>query len=155
LLPISPMAIQIADTFESSLRQTRILLAACLVSIPLMAYAGEVLGPATTTGVTTIGYLLVAVAILNIWSAFSWRRRRLQDASQILMSRPNDASAIKRWHATTVVLLSECESLAVWGVLMRVWGGGALQQAVPFYACAIILLLMFTPRLSPSTRESK
>lgn len=141
-----PMAVHTVVDFDSSLKKLRVFHAVALVSIFLLAYWGEVLGPAKTKGVTTIGYLLLALTVFNIWSAFSWRRRQLQKARQLFLSRPSDASAVKRWHFANLVLLLNCESIGLFGCLVRVWGGGTLPQAVPFYLCALILLLAFTPR---------
>jgi hypothetical protein len=93
-----------------------------------------------------IGYFLLALAAYNIWSAFSWRRRQLQKATQFLLQRPNEAKAVKRWHSANLVLLLNIESLALFGCLLRAWGGGTLLQAVPFYSCSLIFMLVFTPR---------
>jgi hypothetical protein len=143
------MAIRPVDDFGSSLKKLRIFQAVAFVSIFLLAYSGEVLGPAKTKGVSTIGYLLLILTAFNIWSAFSWHRRQFEKARQLLMSRPRDANAIKRWHFVNLVLLADCESIGLFGCLMRVWGGGTLPKAVPFYICALILLLAFTPRQLP------
>jgi hypothetical protein len=140
------MAIRTVDDIGSSLKKLRTLQVVELVSIFLLAYSAEILGPAKTKGITTIGYLLLALTAFNIWSVFSWHRRQFQRARQLLLSRPSDANAIKRWHFVNLVLLTNCESIGLLGCLMRVWGGGTLSQAVPFYICALILLLAFTPR---------
>jgi hypothetical protein len=140
------MVIHSAEILDSSLRKIRIFHVVSITSIPLLAYSGEVLGPAKTNGVTTIGIFLVALAIFDIWSAFSWRRRRLQEACLVVLMSPGDAGAVKRWHHANLVLLIGCESLALYGCLLRVWGGGTLPRAVPFYICALILLLVYTPR---------
>jgi len=137
------------DGFDGSLKQIRIFYAVSFMSVPLLAYSGEVLGPAKAEGVTWIGFLLLALAVFDIWSAFSWRRRRLQKACQLLLSRPNDAGAVKSWRTASLGLLLGCESLALWGCLLRVWGGGTMLQAIPFYICALILLLVFVPRRPP------
>jgi hypothetical protein len=143
------MAIRPVDNFSSSLKKLRTLQAVELVSLFLLAYSGEVLGPPQTKGITTIGYLLLALTAFNIWLVFSWRRRQFQEARQLLLSRPSDGNAIKRWHFVNLVLLADCESIGLFGCLIRVWGGGTLPQAVPFYICALILLLAFTPRHLP------
>jgi hypothetical protein len=134
------------EAFDNSLKKIRIFQAVAIASIPLSAYAGEVLGGEKTNGITTIGFFLLALVIYDIWSTFSWRRRRLQKAIQSVASNPNDAGAVKRWHHASIVLLFGCESIAISGCFLRVWGGGTLLQAVPLYACGLILLLVFTPR---------
>lgn len=135
-----------AETVDSSLKKIRTLQAVEIVCIPLLAYAGNVLGGEKTNGVTTIGFFLLALAIFDIWSTFSWRRRRLQKAIHAVASAPGDAVAVKRWHQASLVLLVSYESIAMYGCLLRIWGGGTFRQALPFYACALVLLLVFTPR---------
>jgi hypothetical protein len=39
------------------------------------------------------------------------------------------------------------ESLALWGVVVRMVLGGALWQASLFYSVSLVLLLYWTPRL--------
>jgi hypothetical protein len=142
------MTIQSAETIDGSLKKIRTFHVVSIASIPLLAYSGEVLSPAKTSGVTAVGLLLIALAIFDIWSAFSWRRRRLQKACQVVLMSPGDAGAVRRWHHANLILLIGCESLALYGCLLRVWGGGTLPQAVPFYICALILLLVYTPDVS-------
>jgi hypothetical protein len=134
------------DALDNSLKQLRIIQAVNLATIPLLAYAGEVLGPPKTQGLTTVGYFLLALAAYNIWSAFSWCRRKVQKTRQSLLLSPNDAKAVKRWHGANLVFLSNIESFALIGCLLRAWGGGTLLQAVPFYSCSLIFMLVFTPR---------
>jgi hypothetical protein len=145
------MAIKIVDALDNSLKQLRIVQVLNLASIPLLVYAGEVLGPTKTQGLTMIGYFLLALAAYNIWSAFSWRQRKLRKASQFLLLHSNDGKAVKRWHSANLVLLLNIESFALFGCLLQAWGGGTLLQAVPFYTCALIFILVFTPRY-PSGR---
>jgi len=140
------MAIHLAESFDNSLKQTWIFYVVSIVSIPLFAYSGEVLGSTKLNRITIIGFILIALGIFDVWSALSWRRRRLQKARQTLVMNPSDAGAVKRWYGASLALLRGCESLALYGCLLRVWGGGTLPQAIPFYICALILLLVFAPR---------
>ena len=130
---------------DSSLKMTRTLHAVLLLTIPLLAYAGEVLAPAKTKDVKKMGLILIALAALNIWTALSTSRRSVQQEHEALRVRPEDTKAIIRWRAATIASLVVCEPLALYGCVLRVWGGTFLE-AVPFYACGLLLLFAFTPR---------
>ncbi len=139
------MAIHAVNDLDSSLKLTRRLYAVLLLTIPLFIYSGEVLGPAKTKDVRKIGLLLIALAIANIWSVLSMHRGMVQKARETLRSRPDDTKAIIQWRAGNIASLAACEPLALYGWVLRVWGG-TLLQAAPFYACALLLLLAFRPR---------
>ncbi len=140
------MAIHSAKSFDNSLKQTWKVYVVSIVSIPLFVYSGEVLGSTKTNRITIIGFILIALGIFDVWSALSWRKRRMQKARQTLFLNPGNAGAVMQWYRASLALLIGCESLALYGCLLRVWGGGTLLQAIPFYICALILLLVFAPR---------
>jgi hypothetical protein len=142
------MAIQTPKDLDSSLKKTRTLHAVLVFTIPLFVYAGEVIGPVKTKYVKEIGMVLVALAVFDIWSLLSWRRRRLQKAREALRSRPDDTKAIIHWRAVNAASLTACEALAFYGCVLRVLGSTFLQAA-PFYASALLLLLAFTPQRPP------
>jgi hypothetical protein len=135
-----------AETADYALKKVRTFQAVAIISTPLLAYAGDALSGEKTSGITRIGFLLLALAIFDIWSTFSWRRRRLQKAIHAVDLSPGDARSIKRWHQANLILLIGCESIALYGSLLQIWGGGTFRQALPFYICSLILLLVFTPR---------
>jgi hypothetical protein len=130
---------------DRALKELRLLQACLLVTIPLYVYAGEVLGSAKPKDIRRLGLFLVLLAALNIWYVLSDGRRAVAKASDILRSRGEDALAIRRWYGANVVSLASSEPLALYGLILRIFGG-ALLQAVPFYACALLLLLVSTPR---------
>lgn len=142
------MAIQARRDLDSSLKKARTLQAVLLLTIPLFVYAGEVMGRVKTKYVKEIGIVLVALAVFEIWSLSSWRRRRLRAALEALRSRPDDTKALIDWYGVNVASLAACEALAFYGWVLRVLGSTFLQAA-PFYASALVLLLAFTPQRPP------
>jgi len=139
------MTPQPAENLSSSLKMARTLHVVLLLTIPLLAYAGEVLRPAKTKDIKKMGLILIALAALNIWTALSTSWRRVKDEHEALRVRPEDTKAIIRWRAATIVSLVVCEPLALYGWALRIWGGTFLEAA-PFYACGLLLLFAFTPR---------
>lgn len=132
-------------TFDSALKKMRVLYVALLVEIPVFVYAGEVMGPRTPKNITRPGILLAALAIYNTWFVLVASRRALRKASVALSSHPDDTSAIRRWRITTSLSLTASLPLALYGWVLRVMGGTFLQ-ALPLYACGLLLLLVSTPR---------
>jgi hypothetical protein len=130
---------------DSPLKKLRLMQACLLVTIPLYVYAGEVLGPAKPKEIKRLTLFLVLLAGLNVWCVLSGARRAVAKASDVLRSRGEDALAIRRWYGANVVSLASSEPLALYGFILRIFGG-TLVQAVPFYACALLLLLISTPR---------
>lgn len=130
---------------HNPLKKLRLLQACLLATIPLYVYAGEVLGPAKPKDVKPIGLFLVLLAALNIWSVLSGGRRAVAKASNVLRSCGDDALAMRRWFGANVVSLTSSEPLALYGWILRIFGG-TLLQSVPFYACALLLLLISTLR---------
>jgi hypothetical protein len=131
-------------TFDSALKNMRILYLALLLEIPIFVYAGEVTGPAKPKNVTKAGLLLVALAVLNAWSVLS-SRRAVREASDTLWSHLDDVNAIRRWRVANTVSLCASLPLALYGWIFRVVGA-TLLQAAPFYVCGLLLLLISTPR---------
>jgi hypothetical protein len=130
---------------DRPLKKLRVVHAALLVTIPLYVYAGEVLGPAKPKDIKRIGLFLVLLAALNIWYVLSGGRRAVAKAKEVLRSRGDDALPMRRWYGANVLSLTSSEPLALYGLILRIFGG-TLLEAVPFYACALLLLLISTPR---------
>ncbi len=139
------MTIHAVNDLNSSLKKVRALHLILLLEIPLFVYAGEVFSPAKTKDARGVELFLLALAAFNIWSVLSWYRRRVRMACEALRSHPGDPKAVTRWKAVSIALLSLCLPFALYGFVLRV-SGGTFLEAAPFYACALFLLLVFTPR---------
>jgi predicted Abi (CAAX) family protease len=133
---------------ESSLRQMRIIHVALLLSIPLYVFAGEYLGPSEPRDVKLAQLALGAMAAADLGIAYFFRQR-LRAAEEALRMRAEDAAALARWRVASMVSLVICESTAVLGFALRLLGA-TLWQATPFYAVALVLMLVWVPRLELS-----
>jgi hypothetical protein len=130
---------------DNPLKKLRLVQALLLLTIPFCVYGGEALGPAKPKDIKAIGLFLAVLAALNIWSVLSRARRAVAKASDILRSRGDDALATRRWYGANVVSLTSSEAPALYGLILRIFGG-TLLETVPFYVCALVLLLISTPR---------
>ncbi len=71
----------------------------------------------------------------------------LARAATALAKDASELKAVKQWEAGHVLGMAFAESLALWGVVVRMVLGGALWQASLFYSVSLVLLLYWTPRL--------
>lgn len=128
----------------TELTNLRIVHVCQLVTLPLLVYGGEVLRTAKPRDVKWIGLFLVLLAVFNMRYVLTRCRPAVAKASDSLR-RADDAHAMSRWYGANVMSLTSSEPLALYGVILRVFGGSVLQT-VPFYACGLVLLLISTPR---------
>jgi hypothetical protein len=63
----------------------------------------------------------------------------------VLGANPNEQSALGRWRAANIVVLALCESIGLYGFVLR-FLGFSLMQAMPFYLAAILMMLYFGPK---------
>ncbi|HVO62835.1 MAG TPA: hypothetical protein VMT53_18010 [Terriglobales bacterium] len=76
---------------------------------------------------------------------FVFRRMMVDKAAAALGSQPQDSSALARWRGGTIVTLVLCESVALFGFVLRMLGF-SLSQAGTFYLAALVLMVFFLPR---------
>jgi len=129
----------------SGIGSLRILHVALLASVLLFALIGEQLGPTEPRDVTVIRLVLTLVALLEVGVAMFFRKRMVQQAEEMLAREASNAEALKKWRAGKMVSYALAESLGVLGLALRMMGG-TLTEAAPFYAGAIVLLLLWAPR---------
>jgi len=125
-------------------QKSRVLHLAILTTIPLYAFVGEWVGPPPGE----VGFLhkiLVAAAVADLGLFTFFRITMLRSAEEGLASRPDDEAVLGRWFAANVVTFVLCETVALFGLVIRFLGGN-LVQAGPFYAVAFLLLLVVFPR---------
>jgi F0F1-type ATP synthase membrane subunit c/vacuolar-type H+-ATPase subunit K len=131
--------------FDETLRTARILHLVFLVSIPFYVVAGEMAHPTETREVLIIvaGLAMVAASLLLV--ALFVRRHLLGAASDTLRFRATDAEATGKWRAANILSFVLAETIAIFGLVVRVLGG-TLEQAGPFYVAGLFLLILWTPR---------
>ena len=132
------------DSLDSAVQRSRIVHLAILVTIPLYAFAGEMIGPPPGD----VGFLykiLVAAAMADLGLFTFFRITMLRSAEEILAVRPDDAATLGRWLAANIVTFMLCETIALFGLVIRFLGGD-LVKAGPFYGVALLLLLLVFPR---------
>jgi len=124
---------------------------ALLTSVLLYVYVGETLPGFKWLNFQNAGKIFVILAVLNLISFFSFRKRRYRAALALAKEQPESIHAVKGWMNYWIILLCIAESEAVFGVCFRM-GNKTLQQTLPFYAVGFLLILSLWPRRPWSTK---
>jgi hypothetical protein len=130
---------------EATLRKLRMIQAALIGGLALLAYLMERIPRTTGTVKPAVLWVLVACAVYLTITIFSYRVRRLSPAREKLRLQPSDAAALKKWEVWSITSLVLCAPLGLYGIVLRQMGA-SFYQAAGFYVGAIVLLLLSTPR---------
>jgi hypothetical protein len=136
---------------ESVARQIRLIQIAMLISIVLYAVVGEVVGRRLPWN-PTFFYVLSFISISVVGVIFVARRTLVLQSETLLRDRPQDLVSLGRWRAGYIVTYALCETLALFGLILRL-SGLPMSQVWPFYLGGFGLLLFFGPRMPDA--ESK
>ncbi len=137
------------NVIQSTVRQMRILHGVLLVSMVLYAALGEKLGPAERRELKIIPLALAVQALLCLGIALFFQARMVRAAAEALCLRPEETQPLQRWRTGNIISFLLCEAAALFGLVLRMLGGTFLGSA-PFYAVAILLMLLWVPRLDVS-----
>jgi F0F1-type ATP synthase membrane subunit c/vacuolar-type H+-ATPase subunit K len=86
------------------------------------------------------------VALSSVGIAVFFRARNVQPAAETLRNHPDDPSAVRRWRAGVIMSLAFCESIVIFGLVLR-FIGVSWNVAGIFYAVGTLLMLAWTPKL--------
>jgi hypothetical protein len=87
---------------------------------------------------------IVSLSALGV--AMFYRSRMVQPASEQLRNNPEDKIAIGRWRGGVIVSLVFCESVVLFGFLLKLIGNSWSVCGI-FYAVGIFFMLAWWPRL--------
>ncbi|MGA8489957.1 MAG: hypothetical protein WB711_06010 [Terriglobales bacterium] len=124
---------------------------ALLVSIALYVFVGERLGqktPAVPDRNFYFAITLIAITIVGMTFAV-WRLFVLRSEA-ILGDQPDNPAAMKRRRTGYLFTYTLCETVALFGFVLR-FMGFALSEIAPFYIVGFALLLLFAPRRARNT----
>lgn len=117
-----------------------------LFSIVLYAVVGEIAGPRHPQPINPVLVLVLAmVSCSTVLVAFLLRRTMVFRAAALLGHGPADGAALSRWRSGHIVTFALCESIALYGLVLRICGQ-TLGQSAPFYLAGFVLMLYFGPR---------
>jgi hypothetical protein len=129
----------------AALRTARLIQVAMLFSIALYVVVGEKVALHAPTPNSTLFYAISFVSISTVGVIFVVRRTLVMPSEGVLRERPDDAVSLTRWKSGYIVTFALCETLALFGLVLRLMGF-TLFQVWPFYLGGFALMLFFAPR---------
>jgi len=131
---------------DASLKHLRIVHLALLVSLAMYAWMGEWVRKEPKTFDPTFFKTMVILAFVSTAIVLFIRIRVLSAAEERLQPESADVAALQRWRVFHILSFALCESIGLYGIVVRLVAGASFSQAVGFYAGAIGLMLLSTPR---------
>lgn len=136
---------QRVPTLDVSVRVIRIVHGVLPFLILLYAFTAEKLGMHQPHEIRVIWIAFLALCPVEIGIAFYFRLKWVQPAAGVLQTKPGDVSALSRCRAGNIVTYVIAEAIILYGFALRFLGGTVLQ-ALPFYAAAVALMILWWPR---------
>jgi hypothetical protein len=128
-----------------ALKTLRAVQWAMLASVVLYAIVGQIVGPAPRGIDPALSYLFATLSVAIVGSIFVVRRTLVLRAGESLASRPDDRLSLNHWRTGYIATYVLCESLALFGLILRLRASPGAASA-PYYLGGFILLLFFWPR---------
>jgi hypothetical protein len=116
-----------------------------LGSIFLYAGAGEFLRPGASPVDSSLRYAFTTASVAIVGVIFVVRRTLVLPSAAILAARSEDPVTLNHWRTGYLTTYALCETLALFGLVLRIMGGKP-KQSLPFYIGAFVLLAFFGPR---------
>lgn len=135
---------------EETLRVVRIIHLAMIFSVLAIGAVGEIVRSQGSIGeppanLEFIQMVLLAMLAGPLGVLAVLRSRWVAPAADSLRTRPDDEEAWNRWRGGNIICFALCESIVVFGFVLRLLGG-TLVQSAPFYVIGLLLLVGLTPR---------
>jgi hypothetical protein len=115
-----------------------------LVSIVCFAFMGERVWQSAAPD-RNVYFAITLVAITTVGIIFAVRRLFVLRSEATLVSQPENVEALNRWRMGHLAIYALSESVALFGLLLRILGFN-LSEVAPFYLAAFALMLLFGPR---------
>jgi hypothetical protein len=124
-----------------------------LLSIALYVFIGERIRESTAAVPDRNFYFAITlVAITTVGMTFAVRRLFVLRPEATLAEHPEDSAALKRWRTGYLITYTLCETVALFGFVLRLVGFN-LSQVAPFYLVGFVLMLLFAPRRASSGNQ--
>ncbi len=128
-----------------ALSMLRIVQWAMLASIALYAAVGQLAPPIARALDPAMSYLFATLGVAIVGIIFVVRRTLVFRAESSLATQPDEPLSLNQWRTGYIATYALCESLAVFGLILKFMGGG-LQASIPYYLSGFILLFFFRPQ---------
>lgn len=134
------------STSDAHVKQMRLMQGVFLFTIVAFAGVGEVMGPLNEEPIDPVFRMAITlVAAGNLVAMVVLRRSMVGGAEERLRTHPEDVQTWVRWRTGQMITLVLGETIALFGLVLRVMGA-SLEYAAMFYVCAVLAILLHTPR---------
>jgi len=130
---------------RGTIRLLKLIQWSMLGSIFLYAAVGEIAGARASRGNASLTYVFTTMGVAIVGAVFVVRRTLVFRSATSLASHPDDSLLLQHWRSGYIVTYALCESLALFGLVLR-FLGCTFQQCLPFYVGGFVLLFFFGPR---------
>ncbi len=136
---------------KAKIGKLRIIQVAHLITIPILVWVANMIPPADSPDWTLWHWIVTGFAVYSVCVGFFLRRKLMQGSLKALQDNPLDSKAVKQWQTAQLVSISLAEAPVVCGWVLQFFLGAMIEQAAPFYAAGLFLLLLWTPRMPTTT----
>jgi hypothetical protein len=130
---------------KTALRTVRLVQIAMLISVGILAVVGQVVHAPFAANPTVL-YAASVASISVVGVLLVVRRTLVLQSEAQLREKPGDAVALSRWRMGYIVIYALCETLAAFGLVLRLVGF-SIDHVWPYYAGGFVLLLLIWPRM--------
>ena len=116
-----------------------------LASVVVYAILGEMVGPGARAVDPALSYVFTTLGVAIVGAIFVVRRTLVLRAAASLATHPDDILSLNQWRTGYLATYVLCETLAVFGLILRFLGSN-FQQSVPYYIGGFVLLFFFRAR---------
>ena len=135
------------NEMKSKLGKLRLIQSVYIVAIPLFGWVAESVRGRGSSDWTLWHWVMTGLALYAAFGGFFLRRKLMRRSEEALAKDASNPKALKQWRAGHLIGFASAEVIVLWGVVVRMVLGGALWQALLFYAAGLFLLLLWTPRM--------
>jgi hypothetical protein len=132
-------------SLDAIMRELRIFFATFVVSVVAFAVVGEVVPTERNTDLDIMLFPLAFVAMSALGLGVYLRRSALEPAREALRRNPEDAPAMEAWRRGHVLSFVFSESVALFGLVVRLVTGSR-EYALPFFVAGVAALIVWAPR---------
>jgi hypothetical protein len=137
------------DQQVTAVRTVRFVHRFLLLMVPLYAFVAERVRSSAMPPREIDGFFLLAIGAAvaaQIAIAAFFRQTKVLPAQATLQAQPNNAEALKNWTSNSIVVFVLCESIALFGFVLR-FLGAPRARCLALYVTALVLLFLWRPKL--------
>jgi hypothetical protein len=117
---------------------------ALIISVVVFAAVAEAVAGVGSTEWTWRQWIAAGLALWTLSGGHRFRRLGRRKLCAQLPDVDSSASAVRKWNAVQLMSLWSAESVAIWGVFIRLALHGARWQALPFYLVGLLFLVLWS-----------